>query len=115
MTVTVDFWYLVGLFLGFLGFVFMFGRLLLSQIDQRITGSIKAVADAEKGTSERVERIERDLSAMRAELPMRYVMREDYVRGQSLIEAKLDGIKNSNDNVKNEILNRIETIRKEKS
>jgi hypothetical protein len=29
VTVTVEFWYLVGLLLGFLGVVFTFGKLLL--------------------------------------------------------------------------------------
>lgn len=114
MTITVDFWYLVGLLLGFLGFVFTFGRLLLSQIDRRITASITALAEAEKHTSDRVAGLERDLMAMRAELPTRYVMREDYVRGQSLIEAKLDALYNRNEAMKNDLINKIEAIWKGK-
>lgn len=42
-------------------------------------------------------RIERDLLAMKADLPLHYVRREDYIRGQSLIEAKLDALGNKLD------------------
>ena len=37
-------------------------------------------------------RVERELLNMKAELPVHYVRREDYIRGQSVIEAKLDGL-----------------------
>ncbi|OQS39048.1 hypothetical protein [Chromobacterium haemolyticum] len=92
MNISVDFWYLVGLLLGFLGFAFACGRLLLSQIDRRITETIKTLADAEKNTSDRLAGLERDLQNLRADLPTRFVMREDYVRGQSVIEARLDSL-----------------------
>ena len=36
--------------------------------------------------------IERDVMNLRAELPDKYVRREDYIRGQTLIESKLDGL-----------------------
>ena len=42
-------------------------------------------------------RIERDLLAMKADLPLHYVRREDYIRGQSLIEAKRDALGNKLD------------------
>ena len=38
------------------------------------------------------QRIERDLLRMQAEMPLHYVRREDYIRGQSVIEAKLDAL-----------------------
>ena len=34
---------------------------------------------------------------MKADLPLHYVRREDYIRGQSLIEAKLDALGNKLD------------------
>lgn len=37
-------------------------------------------------------RVERELLNLKAELPVHYVRREDYIRGQSVIEAKLDGL-----------------------
>ena len=38
------------------------------------------------------QRVERDLLKMQAEMPLHYVRREDYIRGQSVIEAKLDAL-----------------------
>lgn len=37
-------------------------------------------------------RLERQFLEFKAELPVQYVRREDYVRGQSVIEAKLDAL-----------------------
>jgi hypothetical protein len=110
VTVTVDFWYLVGLLLGFLGVVFTFGKLLLGQIEQRLDQRFKAIDEANKATSthwdtrfaELMEqnrreadgwlRIEKDFLRFQAELPLQYVRREDYVRNQTVIEAKLDSL-----------------------
>lgn len=36
--------------------------------------------------------MERELLRFQAEMPLQYVRREDYIRGQSVIEAKLDGL-----------------------
>lgn len=38
------------------------------------------------------QRHEREFMQLKADLPMHYVRREDYVRNQSVIEAKLDGL-----------------------
>lgn len=38
------------------------------------------------------QRVERDLLTLKADMPLNYVRREDYIRGQSVIEAKLDGL-----------------------
>lgn len=38
------------------------------------------------------QRVERDLLKLQAEMPLHYVRREDYIRGQSVIEAKLDAL-----------------------
>lgn len=38
------------------------------------------------------QRVERELLTMKADLPVHYVRREDYIRGQSTLEAKVDGV-----------------------
>jgi hypothetical protein len=38
------------------------------------------------------QRIEKDFLRFQAELPLQYVRREDYVRNQTVIEAKLDSL-----------------------
>ena len=110
MTVTVEFWYLVGLLLGFLGVVFTFGKLLLAQFEQRLDQRFKAIDEANNATSKHWDtrfaelmeqnrreadgwqRIEKDFLRFQAELPLQYVRREDYVRNQTVIEAKLDSL-----------------------
>lgn len=88
MTVQVDFWQLVGLLVAFFGFAFAAGRLLLSQIDRRLEQRFAAVESAANA----VQQLERDFLKWQAKLPIDYVRREDYVRGQSILEAKLDGL-----------------------
>ena len=38
------------------------------------------------------QRVERELLTMKADMPLNYVRREDYIRGQSTLEAKVDGV-----------------------
>lgn len=51
------------------------------------------------------QRVERELLTMKADMPLHYVRREDYIRGQSVIEAKLDGIGVKLENVQLRALN----------
>ena len=47
--------------------------------------------NAEAGQAD-VRKLERDFLEFKADLPTRYVAREDYIRGQTVIEAKLDAV-----------------------
>ena len=51
--------------------------------------TLDASAKADTGQWQRVER---ELLMMKADLPIHYVRREDYIRGQSTLEAKVDGV-----------------------
>ncbi|MNP71077.1 hypothetical protein D3C76_1674090 [compost metagenome] len=42
--------------------------------------------------SERLRQVELGLERLRGEMPLHYVRREDYVRNQTVIEAKLDAL-----------------------
>ncbi|MCV0073259.1 hypothetical protein KUC74_20000 [Pseudomonas aeruginosa] len=110
MNLTLEFWQLVSLLLGFLGSCAGAGKLLLGQIDQRLETRFKAMEEARQLSTQHwderftallaqsredgdaVRQLERDLMSLRAELPERYVRREDYIRGQTVIEAKLDSL-----------------------
>ena len=110
MNLNLDFWQLVSLLLGFLGSCAGAGKLLLGQIDQRLETRFKAMEEARQLSTQHwderftallaqsredgdaVRQLERDLMSLRAELPERYVRREDYIRGQTVIEAKLDSL-----------------------
>ena len=112
MTVQVEFWQLITLLLSFLGFLFAAGKLLLTQIDRRLNERFETIEKArEEGQAtwraaftqhldegrretDLLRNIEREFLRFQAELPLQYVRREDYVRGQSVIEAKLDALYN---------------------
>ena len=112
MTVQVEFWQLITLLLSFLGFLFAAGKLLLSQIDRRLNERFATIEkareegqatwrqtftqhlDEERRETDLLRNIEREFLRFQAELPLQYVRREDYVRGQSVIEAKLDALYN---------------------
>ncbi len=110
MQVTLDLWHVISLAVSFFGASAAAGKLLLSQtqrhLDERFNSQESARAANHEQVSRRLDgmeaaareesgnwaRIERDLLAMKADLPLHYVRREDYIRGQSVIESKLDGL-----------------------
>jgi hypothetical protein len=85
--------------------VWLFNR-LLAQVEGRLEDRFAQAADDrtqfERRLDERFQvvsaegelwrELERNFLSLRAELPEKYVRREDYIRGQTVIEAKLDAI-----------------------
>ncbi|NLR73566.1 hypothetical protein [Leeia aquatica] len=110
MTVQVEFWQLVSLLVSFLGFLFAAGKLLLAQIERRLNERFAAMESARetagrhwderfgallehiKREAEGWQSLEREFLRFQADLPLNYVRREDYVRNQTVIEAKLDAV-----------------------
>lgn len=110
MNIQVDFWQLVGLLGAFVASCGAIGFVLLTQIqkglDQRFTAQEDARATSHTQLATRLDgieqvnrdetiqwqRVEREFLMFKADLPMKYVMRDDYIRGQTTIEAKLDAI-----------------------
>lgn len=110
MQVTLDLWHVISLAVSFFGASAAAGKLLLSQtqrhLDTRFTAQETARAANHDQVSRRLDsmeeaarsemgnwqRIERDLLKLQADMPLHYVRREDYIRGQSVIESKLDGL-----------------------
>lgn len=115
MQVTLDLWHVISLAVSFFGASAAAGKLLLSQtqrhLDERFNSQESARAANHDQVSRRLDsmeeaarsemgnwqRIERDLLKLQADMPLHYVRREDYIRGQSLIEAKLDALGNKLD------------------
>lgn len=56
-------------------------RALLLDVDARSKESDKKIAD-----------VEREVLELKAQLPEKYVRREDYIRGQTVLESKLDAL-----------------------
>ena len=78
-------------------------RWLFERIDSSITSELKTLKDGHGEQSKEINRIEiqhkdqvnkieRDLLTLRAELPRDYVSRTDFVRSFTVVEAKLDAL-----------------------
>lgn len=116
MTMQLELREVLLLLLAWLGFMAAAGRMLLGQIDRRLDGRFQAMEESRRagqahwdrqfaGLAEqnRIEAqgwqgLERDFLNWKAEMPIQYVRREDYVRNQTVIEAKLDGLRLSIEN-----------------
>ncbi|MBR8089780.1 hypothetical protein KDX09_10270 [Burkholderia cenocepacia] len=99
MTLQVEFWQLVSMLATFIGLLIGAGKVLLVQVerhqserDQNQEKQIKAVLEQISRQADNTARVERDFLRFQADLPLQYVRREDYVRNQTVIEAKLDAI-----------------------
>lgn len=110
MQITLDLWHLISLALAFFGASAGAGKMLLTQTQRHLDDRFNAQEEARRANHDQVsrrldsmelsareemgnwQRIERDLLRLQAELPLHYVRREDYIRGQSVIEAKLDAL-----------------------
>jgi len=86
------------------------GSLLFKQIDRRLDERFAALEEARRGSAahwderfadviaehrgeaESWKRLEREFLEFQARLPLDYVRREDYIRGQTVIEAKIDAV-----------------------
>lgn len=64
----------------------------LSQILKQLNERFEALEVARRETEIGWTRLEREFLEFRADLPLHYVRREDYLRGQAIIEAKLDAV-----------------------
>lgn len=125
MIVTLELWQLITLLLAFFGCVGAFGSVLLKMFEKRLIERFSAQEKAQKAAAESQEksrmeaqvhwdqrftsldsssrewtRIEKDFLRWQAELPFRYVLRDDYVRNQTVIEAKMDAIATRLENLK---------------
>lgn len=114
MTAPIESWHLItflaGLLVTFLGFAFGFAKVLLSQVERRLderfsaqetsraeaqkiwTAKFNTLEQCAQNEAREWQRIERDILTMKADMPLNYVRREDYIRNQTIIEAKIDGL-----------------------
>lgn len=114
MIIEIDLWEIAtlfcSLFIAWIGVMFSAGKLLLAQFEGRLDDRFKVqeksriesqkhwdnkfntLEQAAVNDAKEWQRIERELMTLRADIPINYVRREDYIRNQSVIEAKLDGL-----------------------
>lgn len=103
MKVELELWHLILLFTMFVSVVWAFGKALMDQFEKRLDERFKTRDENTKAaaleTKARFDSLdgntralERDLLNFKAQLPEIYVRREDYIRGQAVIEAKIDAL-----------------------
>lgn len=116
MTLQIEFTWLVGLFALFIGALWALGKMLIGQFDKRILERFRAQekrlderfaaqeivrTEAQEHWEMRFMQIEklaratdRDMLLMRGDLPNQYTRREDTIRNQSVLEARMDALMN---------------------
>jgi hypothetical protein len=99
MMIEFQLWQLISLLLSFFGAAFAGAKVLGAQFEKRLgerfdtqEKRLNNIGASLKSEAEEWKRLERDFMNFKADLPVQYVRREDYVRGQSVIEAKLDAV-----------------------
>lgn len=110
MKIEMELWHLITLVLTGISCVGAFGRLLMAQFekrqDERFEAQDKARQEGQKAlrdtlnlhlederrNTQALAALERDFLTWKADMPTQYVRREDYVRNQTIIEAKLDAL-----------------------
>ena len=110
MTSPLEPWHPVLLALSILGGYWTLAKIIGTQfqrgMNERFAAQDKALEANHKSLAGRLDgiealnrtdamqwqRVERELLKMQADMPLHYVRREDYIRGQSVIEAKIDAL-----------------------
>ena len=67
-------------------------RWLLNGYQRHVDARFDALAESARVQDQEWQRVDRDLMELRAELPLYYVRREDWIRSHSVIDARLDNV-----------------------
>ncbi|WJQ67017.1 hypothetical protein [Escherichia coli] len=94
MTLQVEFWTVVSFLLTFMGFVGGLAKWLFSKTEERQAARFASLEQALQQSASNWDELEKEFMRFKADLPLNYVRREDYIRGQTVIEAKLDALYN---------------------
>lgn len=99
MTLQLELWHAISLVIVIIGGFFTLGKVALNQMERAedlrhkaLHQQMNKIEQDIRAESAQWQRIERELLALKADLPLNYVRRDDFVRIQSVIESKLDGL-----------------------
>ena len=99
MNVELPIWQCLALMAAFFGAVAAGAKMLFTQFDKRMAERFKAqevtlgrYMDDQGKMAIKLQELEREFLVWRGDMPMHYVRREDHIRNQTIIEAKLDAI-----------------------
>lgn len=88
MNIEIGLGQLIGLATVLAGAFTALGKMLLMQHAKHVDAALSEI----RQDSNKWRDLEREYLRFLADLPVQYVRREDYIRGQTVIEAKLDAI-----------------------
>lgn len=94
-TIELPVWQMIGTVVTLLAMFSGLVKVLLAQMESRLEQRFSMMDDrfeAVAKDSERLRQVELGLERLRGEMPLHYVRREDYVRNQTVLEAKLDAL-----------------------
>ena len=107
MQVQIEFWQLVmalaGLVASFAGVVWLFGTILVRQFKAQLDQRFTLISSKDAEVTKQLRQFEKDFSEFQIAAPTRFVLRDDYIRGQSVLEAKQDALFNKMEVVRLEI------------
>ncbi len=106
MSVQLELWHLITLGVMFCGFLVGIAKWWSTQVEHQFAQAAESrkalfeqlsrrVAEVGEGLlreATKVQQLQHDLLKLETRLAVDYVRREDYVRGQSVIEARLDAL-----------------------
>lgn len=96
MEVSLPLWQFLTLtltvLLAFGGFVFAVWKIVSRLQVQLVESAADSARDKARCAMTKADDNEKSILKLRAELPLEYVRRDDYIRGQTIIEAKLDAL-----------------------
>ncbi len=92
MTLQIELWHLITLAISVIGAFFALVKMLLSQHQRHQDARFDSIEKAAKEEAGHWQRVERELLTLKADLPLHYVRREDYIQAVATIMAKLDAM-----------------------
>ncbi len=107
MQVQIDLWQLVmalaGLISTFAAVVWLFGTILVRQFKTQLDERFSKISDKDVEVTQQLRQFEKDFAQFQIDAPTRFVLRDDYIRGQSVLEAKQDALFNKMEVVRLEV------------
>lgn len=83
---------LIFILIALIGAFWALVKTIVFQYEKSLDTRFATLSEAMVKDQEFTRKLEREFLRMQADLPLHYVRREDYIRGQSVLEAKVDGL-----------------------
>lgn len=99
MTIQLEIYQFVMILIAVLSTVIGTVKILWARIEKSLemnftatNQKIEQVAEQAAEGQKEVRALERQFLEFKADMPFRYIARDDYIRGQTILEAKLDAV-----------------------